>query len=65
MKAKNLWYLLLLLGFAGTLFPFWYNRAEPQLFGIPFFYWYQVLWVVLTPFLMGAVVIATRGRDDV
>jgi hypothetical protein len=24
-----------------------YNRIEPELAGIPFFYWYQMLWIVL------------------
>ncbi|MCE5388498.1 MAG: DUF3311 domain-containing protein [Acidithiobacillus sp.] len=25
-----------------------YNRIEPELFGIPFFYWWQILWVPLS-----------------
>jgi Protein of unknown function (DUF3311) len=24
-----------------------YNRAEPRLAGVPFFYWYQFLWVFI------------------
>ncbi|MEJ1967946.1 MAG: DUF3311 domain-containing protein [Rhizomicrobium sp.] len=24
-----------------------YDRALPALIGIPFFYWYQMLWIVL------------------
>jgi hypothetical protein len=24
-----------------------YNRLEPQLFGIPFFYWFQTVWLAL------------------
>jgi hypothetical protein len=24
-----------------------YDRVEPRLFGFPFFYWYQLLWVFL------------------
>ena len=24
-----------------------YNRIEPELFGIPFFYWFQTLWLVV------------------
>lgn len=23
-----------------------YNRAEPSLFGIPFFYWFQTVWIL-------------------
>ena len=24
-----------------------YNRIEPELFGIPFFYWFQTVWLAL------------------
>ena len=58
-------YLLLVLPFAGTLFPFLYNRADPALFGMPFFYWYQLAWVVVTTALLGLVVYLTRERHDV
>jgi hypothetical protein len=64
MKARA-WYALLLLPFAGTLIPQIYNRSEPALFGIPFFYWYQLLWVVVTAALLGIVVVATRRSGDV
>lgn len=46
-------YLLLLVTFAAMLSVPFYNRAEPVLLGVPFFYWYQLLWIPL-----GAVVIA-------
>jgi hypothetical protein len=65
VKRKSLWYLILILPFIGTLFPAFYNRAEPSMFGLPFFYWYQGLWVLLTPVMMGIVVFATREREDV
>jgi hypothetical protein len=26
-----------------------YSRETPRLWGWPFFYWYQVLWVLITP----------------
>ena len=63
--SKRVWYVLLVFPFAGTLVPQLYNRAEPALFGLPFFYWYQLLWVIITSALLGIVVIATRERDDV
>jgi hypothetical protein len=44
--------LLLLLPFIGVLWPPVYNRAEPSLVGIPFFYWYQLAWVFLTTFIL-------------
>lgn len=47
------WLLLLLLPYAALCFPQLYARATPELFGFPFFYWYQFLWVVLTSILLG------------
>jgi len=57
------WYLLLILPFIGTLLPPIYNRPGPALFGMPFFYWYQLAWVIATAVLLGAVVALTRERD--
>jgi hypothetical protein len=37
------WNWLLLLPLAVTLYPPLYNRESPDLFGIPFFYWYQMV----------------------
>jgi hypothetical protein len=58
------WYALLLLPFAGTLLPFLYNHAEPALGGLPFFYWYQLAWILVTGALLGIVVALTRKPDD-
>lgn len=46
-KGRRRWYLLLLLPYIGVLWVPFYNRFDPQVAGIPFFYWYQFLWVVL------------------
>lgn len=56
------WYLLLVMPFVGTLVPPLYNRAAPAIAGLPFFYWYQLAWVLLTAGLLGIVVLMT-GRD--
>ena len=42
------WAALLLIPFVALLWVPFYNSVEPRLWGIPFFYWYQFLWVVLT-----------------
>jgi hypothetical protein len=63
--GKRAWYALLLLPFIGTLLPQLYNRIDPQLFGLPFYYWYQLAWVLVTSLLLGIVVIATRNSNDV
>ncbi len=62
---RRAWYLLLLLPFVAELFPQLYNRLQPALFGFPFFYWYQLLWVIVTSILLSIVVVATRRVDDV
>ena len=54
----------MLLPFAGTLYPPLYNHADPELFGLPFFYWYQLAWVLLTAGLLGIAVVATREDAD-
>jgi cell division protein FtsW (lipid II flippase) len=45
--------LLLIVPFIAMLWVSSYNTAEPMIAGIPFFYWYQLLWI-----LIGAVLIA-------
>lgn len=58
-------YALLALPFAGTLLPFVYNRAEPALFGMPFFYWYQLAWVLVTSALLGVLLLVPEEPRDV
>lgn len=40
--------ILLIIPFIALLWIPFYNRDLPELFGFPFFYWYQLLWVPLT-----------------
>jgi hypothetical protein len=44
MGRARLHYLLLLVPLVLLWVPF-YNRIEPQFAGIPFFYWYQLVWI--------------------
>lgn len=39
--------LLFLIPFIAMLWVPVYNRVEPELGGIPFFYWYQLGWILL------------------
>jgi hypothetical protein len=48
-------WLLLLLPFVGLLSIPLYNHAGPTLFGVPFFYWYQIVWVPVTALITWAV----------
>ncbi len=58
--------LLLLIPFVAVLWVPFYNRAEPTLFAIPFFYWYQLLWIPLTALVISTVYwieVAARAPD--
>ena len=53
-RPSPLW-LLLLIPYVGLLWVPFYNVKTPELFGFPFFYWYQLAWVPLTSLLIWAV----------
>ncbi|MDQ6687567.1 MAG: DUF3311 domain-containing protein [Actinomycetota bacterium] len=40
--------LILLIPVVALLWVGSYARAKPELFGFPFFFWYQLMWVFLT-----------------
>jgi hypothetical protein len=55
---KRKWHplrLLFVLPFIAVLWVSTYNRIEPELFGLPFFYWYQLLWVIIASIIAGLV----------
>ncbi len=54
--------LLLLVPLLGTLIPVIYNTRDPELFSIPFFYWYQLGWVPISVVCTIIVYRATKGR---
>jgi membrane protein implicated in regulation of membrane protease activity len=58
--GSRLWNLLLLIPFIALLWVPFYNFVEPALWGIPFFYWYQFLWVILT----SALIIWVHYKND-
>ncbi|HET9655530.1 MAG TPA: DUF3311 domain-containing protein [Kineosporiaceae bacterium] len=41
-SERSPWNWLLLLPLLAVLYPPLYNRTDPWLFGMPFFYWYQL-----------------------
>ena len=55
------WYLLFLIQFIAVLWPPFYNKIEPTWLGMPFFYWYQLLWVIISAVLTAIVYKATEG----
>ena len=58
--GSNWWYLLLLVLFVGTLWVPFFNSVEPTWAGIPFFYWYQFLWIIITSLITGFVYFVTK-----
>ena len=54
LPFKPLW-LLLLVPYVGLLWIPFFNRTQPELFGFPFFYWYQLAWVPVTSLLIWLV----------
>jgi hypothetical protein len=53
--------LLLLLPLVAVLVPEFYNFAEPSIGGMPFFYWWQLLWVGGVAVCTAIVYLATRS----
>ncbi|WP_153504672.1 DUF3311 domain-containing protein [Cumulibacter manganitolerans] len=55
------WNWLLLPPVILPLLSFFWNRKDPQLFGIPFFYWIQLLLVLVTSACCGVVYLKTKS----
>ncbi len=55
------WHLLLLLPLPALLWLPFYDHAEPLLWGFPFFYWYQFLWVGISAAITALVYLVTEG----
>ncbi len=63
-SRKRHWNWLLLAPLLLLVYPGLYSRSAPELFGFPFFYWYQFAVVIATAVLTGAVYLLTRNRAD-
>jgi hypothetical protein len=61
-RGWSWWYLLFVIQFIAVLWPPFYNKAEPALIGMPFFYWYQLLWVIIGAILTAIVYFATEHK---
>ena len=61
---KRLWYWLLVLPFAATLVPSFYAHNAPEFLGFPFFYWYQIVWIVLAALIVFFLYLVTRETDN-
>ncbi|MBU6296805.1 MAG: DUF3311 domain-containing protein [Alphaproteobacteria bacterium] len=57
------YHLLLLLPLFSLWVPF-YNRIDPTLAGIPFFYWFQMAWIGVTVLALLIVYLLERRSGD-
>jgi hypothetical protein len=61
--ARGLAALCLFIPFVAMLWVGSYDKLEPTFIGLPFFYWYQMLWVPLATILTCAAYVLVR-RDN-
>ena len=59
-RGNRVWYLLLTIPFIAVLWVPFYNSLTPAIAGVPFFYWYLFVWIVVSSALTAAVYVATR-----
>jgi bacteriorhodopsin len=64
MGRRRYWNWLLAVPLVLLVYPGLYARTAPELFGFPFFYWYQFAVVVATALLTGVVYWLTRNRAE-
>jgi hypothetical protein len=55
--------ILLVVGIVLPLIVPIYARQDPDLFGMPFFYWYQILWIFIEAFLLWIVYLIVTKED--
>ena len=55
-------YLFLAIPYAVWVWPPFYNRVSPELLGIPFFYWWQMLGIFITALCIVPVYLAQEGQ---
>lgn len=59
-RGKQLAQIALILPFIGTLWVPFFNTTTPAFDGIPFFYWYLLLWIIISAVITGTVYLVTR-----
>ncbi|HXW52418.1 MAG TPA: DUF3311 domain-containing protein [Candidatus Acidoferrales bacterium] len=59
--ARLGWYWLLVVPYLVMLWAPSFNSLQPALAGIPFFYWYQFVWIALTAVIIWIVYLLAHG----
>ena len=63
-RGFRLAHLLLFVPYVAILWVPFYDAREPQISGVPFFYWYQLLWIVLGAVLLLPAYLAEMRDGD-
>jgi Protein of unknown function (DUF3311) len=59
-RSWSWWYLLLLAQFIPALWVPFYNSIEPSWYGIPFFYWFQMIMIIVCAAVTAFVYLVTE-----
>ena len=62
-RASRHWLWLLVVPWIAMIWVPSYNKVDPQVAGFPFFYWYQLLWVLISAVITGVVYFKTKPRS--
>ena len=63
-QSSKHWLWLLLLPWIAMIWVPSYNKVEPRLFEFPFFYWYQLLWVLISAVITALVYFKTKAKSS-
>ncbi len=65
-KLGPLAVILLAIPCVAVLVVPWFNKTDPAWMGMPFFYWWQLLWVPLSSVFLGIVykLVVPSGSGD-
>ena len=63
-RAAKRWLWLLVIPWIAMIWVPSYNKVEPQIAGFPFFYWYQLFWVLVSAVITAVVYFKTRSRSS-
>lgn len=61
-KDTSAWHWLLMVPIVLPLWIPFYNRVDPRLSGVPFFYWGQLAFALLSAAVVGIVHLTTKRR---
>lgn len=64
MQPRHWIRVLLIIPFVAMLWVPFYDRTEPTLWSFPFFYWYQLVWILISAVVIGVVYLIEHGGES-